>query len=143
MSFAARLGDSVADTQRRWHHGRKMQDRVRSFHKFFSGIVRDEPYEPTWRDVLHRDDLITEEWEELHHELGRAKPDLVKIAHEAADVYIVLLGLAVELGFDLDEVAHHIMDANMTKTDAGPNRKPTKGEHFVPANIEAVLNGGR
>lgn len=138
-SFAASLGETVADTKRRWEHGRAMQDRVRSFHKFYEGDVRDEPYEPTWNDLMHRDDLIMEEWDELHHELGRAKPDLVKIAHEAADLYIVLLGLAVELGFDLDKVAHVVTDANFTKDNAGPNRKPTKGERFVPADVRAVL----
>lgn len=117
-----------------------IQSRVRHFHRLFEGVVRDTPHEPTWQQLLHRDDLIMEEFEELHHELGRAMPDLPKIAHEAADLYITLLGLAVELGFDLDEVAHCVMDANMTKTSAGPNRKPTKGQDFRPADVEAVLN---
>lgn len=140
-SFAASLGETVGDTFRRYNHGLRMQDRQRKFHQHFGLPVHDEPHEPTWQECLRGDDLIMEEFDELHHELGRAKPDLVKIAHEAADLYITLLGLAVELGFDLEAVAHEVIDASFTKDYAGPNRKPTKGERFVPANVEAVLHG--
>jgi len=141
MSFAENVGLTVADSFKMWDHTRAMQDRVRKFHRKFDGDVADEPHEPSWQELRHRDDLIMEEFDELHHEMGRAKPDLVKLAHEAADLYIVLCGLAVELGFDLEAVAHEVMDANFTKDYAGPNRKPTKGEGFKPADVKSVVYG--
>jgi predicted HAD superfamily Cof-like phosphohydrolase len=140
-SLAASMGETHSDTRRRFIHSRPLQERVRYFHKKFDGTVRDEPYEPTYWQVQHRSDLIREEWQELDAELGRSRPDLTFIAHEAADLLIVLYGLAVELGFDLNEVAHAVMDANMTKDYAGPDCKPTKGENFVPANVRSVVHG--
>lgn len=118
-----------------------MQVLVRHFHKMFGGVVRDDPYEPAWRDVVHRDDLIMEEWEELHHELGRARPDLERIAQEAADLVYTVYGLAVELGFDLDACLREVHRANMTKTYAGDGRKPTKLDGFEAPDIGSVLHG--
>ncbi len=148
-SFAASLGESVEDTFRRYYSASRgsderhaTQDLVRHFMVMFGYDVADKPTRRTWRELMFTDGLFSEEVDELRHELGRAQPDVAKIAHEAADVMYVLYVLANECGFDLDACVREVHRANMTK-QAPPDKmhKTTKGEHFVPANVDAVVHG--
>lgn len=116
------------------------QDMVRHFHKVFGYDVNDTPTQRTMRQQDFRYCLIQEEVRELQSELQYVTPDIVKVAHEAADVLYVLYGLACEMGFDLDAVFREVHRANMSK-DRNDNGKAIKGDRFTPANVEAVVNG--
>jgi phosphoribosyl-ATP pyrophosphohydrolase len=140
MSFAEGLGYSVEDTFRHYESGRPTQELVRHFlHLYHPDFDTGEPL--SWRELMERDDRLSEEVDELRHELGKAKPDIVKIAHEAADVMYVLYGLAERCGFDLDACVREVHRANMTKSVSPSGGKAIKGEHFVPANIEGIVHG--
>lgn len=122
----------------------KNQDKVRHFHRLFGYVVSNVPTVTAMKTRLIREALIYEECKELSDELYSTRPDLSKIAHEAADLMYVLYGLAVECGFDLDEVFALVHEANMTKDKpASAAEKTPKGEGFVPADaaIKAVVCG--
>lgn len=140
-SFAAAIGLSPQETWDRHRTGGPTQGLVRHFHRIFGYDVADVPTKRTWRECMRRDDLISEEVDELRHELGRSAPDIVKVAHEAADLVYVLYGLAVEFGFDLDECVREVHRANMTKDVARNGAKAIKGDRFTPANIERIVHG--
>ena len=120
----------------------KNQALVRHFHRVFGFHVADKPDVGSYERRDFRFGLIKEEWDELAHELGKARPDINKIAHEAADVMYVLYGLAVEMGFNLDAVLREVHRANMTKDPNPGGGKALKGAGFVPAVVHKVVSRG-
>lgn len=142
-SFAGDLGLTAEQNMTRHKVGilasTPNQDLVRHFHRTKGfDVAEDSSPDRTWKQMMFRDALVSEECDELRHELGRARPDVVKIAHEAADLLYVVYGLAVEMGFDLDAAFRAVHCANMTK-DPQRGGKAIKGESFVVADVEAVL----
>lgn len=109
-----------------------MQSGVRDFHVAFG---HPAPLTPNFDHInLPTDDgktrvelrekLIREELEETMKAI-RAK-DMVETADGIGDILYVTLGMAVELGIDMDRVFAKIQESNMAKL--GPDGKPITRE---------------
>jgi predicted HAD superfamily Cof-like phosphohydrolase len=121
---------------------------------FMQGIGQTLPGVPSapTSDVLQlRIDLITEEFDELIHELVElqhrpetAADELLRlsfVAKEAADLVYVVIGTASALGIDLEPVWEAVQESNMQKV-SGPVRddgKRLKPEGYRPPNILGVI----
>jgi predicted HAD superfamily Cof-like phosphohydrolase len=132
--------DVGVDPEAARHKAMPNQALVRQFHRLFGYDVNDGPTKRTMQEQDFRYSLIREEYMELRAELQHVYPDVAAVAHEAADLMYVLYGLACELGFDLDACFREVHRANMSK-DRAAEGKAIKGDRFVPANIEGVING--
>lgn len=117
---------------------------VAAFHYATGSPVLDTPTIPANDRVALREDLLTEEYEEITAEFEYAlegKGDLAHIAKELADVIYVTYGAALEFGIDLDAVLAEVHTSNMAKL-GGPRRadgKQLKPEGWTPPDIRKVL----
>lgn len=124
-------------------------DDIVEFHRAFEAPAPTEVTMPPQDRMYLRRSLITEEYKEVMESmidmlfLGESEiPHLMK---ELADLIVVCLGTAVEFGISFDEVWKEVHRSNMSKL--GPNGevlrrsdgKVLKGEHYTPADVEAVL----
>lgn len=83
--------------------------------------------------------LIYEETKEL--EIALAKEDVPEVADALADLIYVAIGMAIEMGIDLNEVWRVVQAANISKA-SGPKRedgKQLKPEGWKPPNVEAEI----
>jgi predicted HAD superfamily Cof-like phosphohydrolase len=142
MSFASMIGETVEQTAARAAAARPNQEKVRHFHRLHGYLVSDVPTVPSYQDRVVRDRLLYEEFTELADELHKSRPDINAIAHEAADLMYVLYGLAVECGFNLDDVFTEVHRANLTKSRHPEGGKAVKGERFIEADVKGVLDRG-
>lgn len=143
MSFAEQIGMTIKGQDDARLRSFSNQAMVAHFHKLFGYDVNGEPTQRTLQQQDFRYSLIQEEYRELRDELQHVRPDVVAVAHEAADLMYVLYGLACEMGFDLDACFREVHRANMSKDHSPltPVGKAVKGRRFVPANIERIVNG--
>lgn len=118
---------------------------VEAFHKAHGTIDPSYPQIPHPQTTQLRIDLITEEFDELIHELVQMQhpQDLSKIkelgmlakaAGEMADLVYVILGTASALGIDMAPVWEELQRANMAKA-GGPLR--ADGKHLKPEGWKA------
>lgn len=135
-SLTATQQQQVLDRLKDW------QDLVFDFHNHFGhgvGFSLD--------NFELRERLLDEEFGELmdevlmlrrHKDERESVPRVAKTAGEMADVIYVVLGLAVELGVDIDPIFRAIHAKNMEKI---PNRngKPKKPDGWKPVDLERMV----
>lgn len=130
------------------------EDYVREFHDAMghSSDVKN----PTERLLELRFRLISEEYEELKHELATAMAEThfkdgvtiktkERILKELADLQYVISGMAVALGLPLQIAFIRVHKSNMSKL--GDNGKPLyrddgkvmKGPNYRPAHLEDLV----
>lgn len=151
---------------------------VLDFHDVYGVPVGDYP-QPLTRDRLSlRLRLIKEEYKELRQACGETadgktilddQQDVTEMADALGDIVYVCIGMAIEMGVNLDEVFAEIQRANMSKLKDGkpyrnicqdegcphhgtphicdalidpalPYDKVLKGPDYQPPNIKSVLD---
>jgi hypothetical protein len=145
---------------------RSLQDRVRAFHEQFGFHVGTDPTQPPPDQIRYeRAGLLAEEVAELITELTRGLPshlivaielrfraklteafvsdeepyDPLKLMREAGDVHVGLLGLAVNVPFDLDRATGVVCDSNVTRSGPDERGMAFKGEGFVAPDMRRAL----
>ncbi|MEX0784606.1 MAG: MazG nucleotide pyrophosphohydrolase domain-containing protein [Dehalococcoidia bacterium] len=119
-------------------------DMLREYHRAFGGLVPDAPTPLSPEAAALRLALLTEELDEVAVELQSG--DLVRLAHELADLVYVSYGTAVSVGIDLDAVLAEVHASNMTKI--GPDGrfemredgKVLKGTNHRPPDVAGILS---
>lgn len=112
---------------------------VLNFHSAMGVPVAPHPHFPDPNRVRLRIDLVTEEIAELLEAIEQG--DLEGTADAIIDSIYVLLGMALEFGFDPRPVWAEVQRTNMAKV-GGPKRadgKCMKPPDWVPPNIASVL----
>lgn len=122
---------------------------VKAFHRLYDcpdrteeGLSEGLPQMSDDRLEL-RLNLIREEVEEL--EVATEKRDEIEMADALGDIIYVVVGFALEMGLDLNEVIAEIQASNMTKLGADgqvvrrEDGKVLKGPNYRPPNIASVL----
>ncbi len=117
---------------------------VRAWHKGFEQPVEKHPVgsmvnSTRWRRLK----LITEEYDEFVQAL--ANEDKVETLDALADMVFVILGTAVEFGWDFDEAWSRVCESNWSKL--GPDGKPLfnkygkiqKGPNFKAPDLEDLV----
>lgn len=131
------------------------EDVVAEFHRAFGHPIDSK--EITDEDIIFRNKLIYEEYEELKEELAAAMVDLqtegeisvktkARILKELADVQYVISGLAVVLGLPLQVGFIRVHKSNMSKL--GEDGKPVyredgkvlKGPNYAPPDMEGLFD---
>lgn len=123
--------------------------KIVEFHVGADGRVPDEPTIPQEEILTIRRTLIREEYEEvmaafadIERANGReAKPALIELSHELADLLYVVYGTFAACGVDADEVFGEVHAANMRKL-GGPRRadgKLLKPPDWQPADVAGVI----
>ena len=102
----------------------RLQKQIKAFHKKFGHLAPDQVTAISFKEAEFRMRLIYEEYMEL----AQAYEDgvLGNIAHESADLMIVVLGGLVSMGIDAQPILDEVMRANMDKVPAGARVKPVK-----------------
>ena len=100
--------------------------------------VKTEPAFPSDDIRELRFILIDEEYREYLQ--GEVDDDLPNVAKELADILVIAYGTANAYGFDLGAVFNEVMRSNDSKMGAKKRTdgKVTKGENYVPADVERV-----
>ncbi len=138
------------------HGAQTNAQRLYAFHRALGLALPGQPRVPPAPALQLRRTLIEEEFAEVQAEFGALAarleagetpegPDLAALAHELADLLYVTYGAFVALGIDADAVFAEVHRANMHKV-SGPRRadgKQLKPEGWQPADVRAVLEGGR
>lgn len=126
--------------------------KVKEFHDAFGLPVFTSPGDPGAERTNLRADLIEEESGEAVEAMINSWNEsfvddaLSTIAKELADVIIVALGAALELGIPLSEVFDEVMLSNMSKlqSDGKPlyreDGKVMKGPNYKPPDILKIIN---
>lgn len=126
------------------------ENKVKAFHY---AVGQEIDAEWTMELLALRMNLLEEEYEELMDELLTAYACIqegveidrglkAKILGEAADLQVVLSGLAVSLGLPLEHAFEAKMQSNMSKLDDDgkvikrEDGKVLKGPNYVPADME-------
>jgi predicted HAD superfamily Cof-like phosphohydrolase len=119
---------------------------VVAWHRKFGVPVADHPVNLTPERMTLRCGLMHEEGREFWAELALPdQPDLAKVAKEAADVLVTVLGTMAELGIPFDAVWAEVMASNNSKADPDgtvykrADGKVLKGSHYREADIASVL----
>lgn len=125
---------------------------VDEFHTKCGVPVLDHPTFSTAERCALRRSLIREESKELDHELEYIEKtaehllehtDLYGVAKELADVIVVCVGTALELGIPLDRVWAEVHASNMTKSAdcTRADGKILKGPDYRPPDIHRAIWG--
>lgn len=117
---------------------------VRAWHKGFDLPVRDTPVK-SLRGVREweRLKLVSEEYDEFVRSI--AHDDREETLDAIADMVFVLMGTAVEFGWDFDEAWSRVCESNWTKLglDGRPivdeHGKIKKGPNFRPPDLEDLV----
>lgn len=129
---------------------RDLMNDVRAFHEKCGVPVKDECRLPSEDRLDLRYWLIFEEAEEAQRELsfaakrlGDETETLERIAKELADVIVVCVGTALELGIPLDRVWAEVHASNMTKSadHTRADGKILKGPDYRPPDIHKAIWG--
>lgn len=99
---------------------------VRSWHKGFHQPLEDKPVQSMRQArAWQRLKLVTEEYDEFVQAL--ANDDKVETLDAIADLVFVLMGTAVEFGWDFDEAWSRVCESNWSKL--GPGGVPVVDSH--------------
>lgn len=111
---------------------------VQEFHNKFNCHRGKLGHLPSIERVMLRTRLMVTENSEAVEAM--ALEDYVNVAKELADALYVIYGTADEYGIPIDEVFLAVHESNMTKTGAKDSGgKIVKGDHYIPPNIERLL----
>lgn len=120
---------------------KKLFEMIAEFHKAFNIPVGTSEFEDR---ISLRESLIDEEYEELKKSIEEGAPK-AHILKELIDNIYVLVGMAVEFDWDVDEALRRVHESNMSK--AGPDGKPIfredgkvlKGPNYREADLEDLV----
>ena len=120
-------------------------DKVMAFHTAFNIPIKNTPDASEPDRLALRTKLIKEEASELIEALENAY--LPDIAHELADLYIVLQGTVLELGLQdvMDEAITKVNNSNMSKlgVDGKPvyraDGKVIKGSSYIKPDLSHLF----
>lgn len=127
------------------HAGRyiKNSKMVAEFMRTFGQPIADAPAFPPRRVAWMRLKLILEEvWELI---VAMARRDMVGIADAITDILVVVYGMGITYGIDVDACFREVMRSNMSKmgADGKPvyraDGKVTKGENYQPPDLRKVM----
>lgn len=108
-------------------------------HKWSEGLIRE--FKTNQDPRFLRAHLIFEEASEFG--LAMYEGDELKALDGLTDLLYVVVGTAVQFGWDLDGAFNEVHRSNMTKTpqkdDPDRARVRDKGETFVPPNLEPFI----
>lgn len=129
-----------------------VQTDIEAFMAAMGQAVPDTPQVVSNGTLRLRIDLITEEFDELIHELHELERDpdhtrivelgrLAKIAKEICDLVYVAVGTASTMGIDLEEVWEAVHESNMEKAGGPvrPDGKRLKPEGWTPPDITSII----
>ena len=106
------------------------QKKVLDFHTVFGLTIGRIPGIPSEKDVLLRDNLISEESKEFSD--ASKDKNLTEIADALADILYVVYGAANTYGIDIDSVFNEVHRSNMSKTW----NSEEKEEYTAPVELE-------
>lgn len=118
---------------------------VQHFHEAFSLRVASTPNAADWATRQLRVSLINEEAQEFQEAALNSPPSLIGMADALADLMYVVLGAAVSLGIDLEQVFKEVHASNLTKLHPDgtvhhrADGKVLKPSTYKPADIRRVL----
>lgn len=127
-------------------------DLVKQFMNTFGQEVKSSPAWPNSKVVNLRNDLISEEYQELvqavkDYQYGKIchKQALVEVADALTDLLVVVYGTGHAYGIDLDACFQEVQRSNMSKL--GEDGKPIyredgkilKGPNFSKPDLESVI----
>lgn len=116
----------------------QMQASVLEFHQAFGLEIGKEPHVLSTSAQKRRDKLIREELKELNYAFY--KNNLEDAVDGIADLLYVVLGVAIEMGVDMEDIFKEVHKSNMTKVDGHKREdgKWIKPDNYTPPNIKIV-----
>jgi predicted HAD superfamily Cof-like phosphohydrolase len=122
-------------------------EHVKGFHERYGLPISKKPRFLHGKQLLLRVTLLEEELKELFDEFGLMEDQeddsdrYCQISKEMVDVIYVILGMAVEMGIDIDRAWDEVHRSNMTKS-VGEKRddgKQLKGDKYRKPNLKRAL----